>query len=94
VRAVLNDTSVTRLVVEQRDRLTRCGCHDLQAPLAAHARQMEGGIRAENDQAENDQAKVVADWVPDLVALVSSCTARLYRRRRAAGKAQDGTDRR
>jgi putative resolvase len=93
VQAVLNDTSVTRLVVEQRDRLTRCGCHDLQALLAAHARQievqMEGGNRAENDQAE-----VVADWVADLVALVSSCTARLYRRRRAAGKAQDGTDRR
>jgi hypothetical protein len=53
VRVVLKDASVTGIVVEQQDRLTRCGCHDLQALLAVQARQMEvqmeGVNRAEND---------------------------------------------
>jgi putative resolvase len=39
--AVLKDTSVTRIVVEQRDRLLRCGFQYLQALLAAQARQIE-----------------------------------------------------
>jgi putative resolvase len=73
VLAVLDGTSVTR-IVEQRDRLPRCGFQYLQALLAAQAPQMEGVTLAEHDN---------VDVVADLVALVYSFTARLYGQRRA-----------
>jgi putative resolvase len=77
--ALLKDTSVTRIVVEHRDRLTRFGFHYLEALLAAQARQIEVVNLAENDK---------EDLVADLVAIVYSFTARLYGQRRAKRKTE------
>ncbi len=72
--ALLKDTSVTRMVVEHRDRLTRFGFPYLEALLQAQRRTI-----AVVDLAENDQEDLVAD----LVAIVYACIARLYGQRRA-----------
>ena len=73
--ALLKDTRVTRIVVEHQDRLTtRCRVHSLEALLQA-----QGRIIAVVNLAADDTEDVIAD----LVALVSSFTARLYGQRRA-----------
>jgi putative resolvase len=72
--ALLRDTSVTRIVVEHRDRLTRFGFHYLEALLQAQGRTIEVVNLAENDQ---------EDLLADLVAIVSSFTARRYSQRQA-----------
>jgi predicted site-specific integrase-resolvase len=72
--ALLQDTSVTRIVVEHRDRLTRVGFPFLEALLPAQGRSIEVVNLAEND---------TEDWIADLVAIVYSFTARLYGQRRA-----------
>jgi len=77
--ALLTDTSVTRIVVEHRDRLTRFGLHYLEALLQAQGRTIEIVNLAENDK---------EDLITDLVALVSSFTARLYGQRRAKRKTE------
>jgi predicted site-specific integrase-resolvase len=68
VLTLRKDTSVRRIVVDQRERLTRCGFHCLQTLLAAHGRHVDVGNLAETDQ---------DDLSADLVARVSSFTARL-----------------
>jgi putative resolvase len=75
--ALLKDTSVTRIVVERRDRLTRFGFHYLEALLQVQGRTVEVVNLAENDQDE---------LIADLVAIVFSVTARLYGQRRAKRK--------
>jgi predicted site-specific integrase-resolvase len=75
--ALLKDTSVTRMVVERRDRLTRFGFHYLEALLQVQGRTIEVVNLAENDQDE---------LIADLVAIVYSVTARLYGQRRAKRK--------
>ena len=75
--ALLKDTSVTRIVVEHRDRLTRFGFHSLEALLQAQGRIIEVVNLAENDK---------EDLIADLVAVVYSFTARLYGQRRATRK--------
>jgi putative resolvase len=72
--ALLKDTSVTRIVVEHRDRLTRFGFHYLETLLQAQGRTIEVVNLAEN---------ATEDLLTDLVAIVSSFTARLYGQRRA-----------
>src|SRR5262249_5910435 len=72
--ALLKDASVTRIVVEHRDRLTRLGFHSLETVLQAHGRTIEVVNLAENDK---------EDVFADLVAIVSSFTAQLYGQRRA-----------
>jgi predicted site-specific integrase-resolvase len=76
---LLKDTTVTRIVVEHRDRLTRFGFHYLQTLLEAQGRQVEVVNLAENDK---------EDLVADLVAIVYSFTARLYGQRRAKRKTE------
>ena len=78
--ALLKDTTVTRIVVEHRDRLTRFGFPDLEALLQAQGRTIEVVNLAEHD---------IQDLIADLVAIVYSFTARLYARRQAPGEAQD-----
>ena len=75
--ALLKDTSVTRMVVERRDRLTRFGFQYLEAVLQGQGRTIEVVNLAENDQDE---------LIADLVAIVYSVTARLYGQRRAKRK--------
>jgi putative resolvase len=75
--ALLKDTSVTRIVVEHRDRLTRFGFQYLEALLQAQGRIIEVVNLAQND---------TEDLIADLVAIVYSFTARLYGQRRAKRK--------
>ena len=77
--ALLKDTSVTRIVLEHRDRLTRFGFHYLEALLQAQGRTIEVVNLAENDK---------EDLITDLVAIVYSFTARLYGQRRAKRKTE------
>jgi putative resolvase len=77
--ALLKDTSITLLVVEHRDRLTRFGFHYIETLLETQGR----GIEVVN-VAENDTEELLAD----LVAIVSSFTARLYGQRRAKRKTE------
>jgi len=77
--ALLKDTSETRIVVEHRDRLTRFGFHYLETLLQAQGRASEVVNLAEND---------TEDLITDLVAIVSSFTARLYSQRLAKRKTE------
>jgi putative resolvase len=72
--SLLKDTSITGMVVEYRDRLTRFGFHYLETLLETQGRTM-----AVVKVAENDQENLMAD----LVAIVYAFTARLYGQRRA-----------
>lgn len=76
---LLKDTSVTCIVVEHRDRLTRFGFHYLEALLEAQGRRVEVVNLAENDK---------EDMLADLVAIVYAFTARLYGQRQAKRKAE------
>lgn len=76
---LLKDTSITLIVVEYRDRLTRFGFHYLETLLQAQGRMIEVVNVAENDK---------EDLIADLVAIVYSFTARLYGQRRARRKTE------
>lgn len=76
---LLKDTSITRIVVEHRDRLTRFGYHSIETLLQAQGRTVEVVNLAENDK---------EDLITDLVAIVYSFTARLYGQRRAKRKTE------
>ena len=69
---LLKDTSITLIVVEYRDRLTRFGFHYLETLLQAQGRMIEVVNVAENDK---------EDLIADMVAIVYSFTARLYGQR-------------
>ncbi len=77
--SLLKDTSITRIVVEHKDRLTRFGFHYLETLLETTGRRIEVVNVAENDK---------EDLIADLVAIVSSLTARLYGPRRAKRKTE------
>jgi putative resolvase len=77
--SLLKDTSITRIVVEHRDRLTRFGFHYLETLLETQGRSIEVVNVAENDK---------EDLIADLVAIVYSFTARLYGQRRAKRKTE------
>lgn len=77
--ALLKDTSITRIVVEHRDRLTRFGFQYLETLLEAQGRTVEVVNVAENEK---------EDLIADLVAIVYSFTARLYGQRRAKRKTE------
>jgi putative resolvase len=79
LRALPKDTSVTRIVVEIRDRLTRFGFHYLEVLLQVQGRTIEVVNLAENDK---------EDLIADLVAIVSSLTAWLHGQRRARRKTE------
>jgi putative resolvase len=77
--SLLRDTSITLLVVEHRDRLTRFGFHYIETLLETQGRKIEVVNAAENNK---------EDLIADLVAIVSSFTARLYGQRRAKRKTE------
>src|SRR5262245_50691083 len=77
--ALLKDTSITRIVVEHQDRLTRFGFHYLETVLEAQERIIEVVNLAENDK---------EDFIADLAAIIYSFTARLYGQRRAKHKTE------
>ncbi len=77
--SLLKDTSITLLVVEHRDRLTRFGFHYIETLLETQGRKIEVVNIAENDK---------EDLIADLVAIIYSFTARLYGQRRAKRKTE------
>jgi len=77
--ALLKDQQATRIVVEHKDRLTRFGFRYLDILLDTQGRTIEVVNMTENDK---------EDLIADLVAIVSSFTARLYGQRRAKRKTE------
>lgn len=71
---LLKDTSMTRLVVEHRDRLTRFGFHDIEVLFSVQGRVMEVV-----NPAENDKEALLAD----LASMIYAFGARRYGQRRA-----------
>lgn len=72
--SLLKDTSITRVVVEHRDRLTRFGFHYIDALFSVQGRVIEVVNPAENDKEE---------LLADLASIIYSFCARLYGQRRA-----------
>lgn len=72
--ALLQDPTITRIVVEHKDRLTLFGFRYLETLLELAERHIEVVNLAENDR---------EDLLADLVSIVYSFAARLYGQRRA-----------
>jgi putative resolvase len=75
--ALLEDQSITLIVVEHKDRLTRFGYRYLDTLLKGQGRILEVVNEAENE---------TEDLMADLTSILYSFTARLYGRRRAKRK--------
>jgi predicted site-specific integrase-resolvase len=76
--ALLRDPSVTRIVVEHRDRFCRFGSEYVQAALAAHGREL----------VVVDTAEVDDDLVRDMTEILTSMCARLCGKRAADNRAK------
>ena len=76
---LLNDPSVTLIVVEHKDRLTRFGFHYIEQLLKMQNRRIEVINQAENGK---------EDLVQDFVSIVTSFCARLYGQRRSKHKTE------
>jgi putative resolvase len=77
--ALLSDPSITRIVVEHKDRATRFGFRYLETLLAQQGRTIEVVNLAEGVQ---------EDLLSDLTAIIYSFCARLYGQRRAKRKTE------
>jgi predicted site-specific integrase-resolvase len=77
--SLLRDTSITRVVVEHRDRLTRFGFHYIDTLFSVQGRVIEVVNPAENDKEE---------LLADLASIIYSFCARLYGQRRAKRKTE------
>jgi putative resolvase len=76
---LLTDPSITLIVVEHKDRLTRFGFNYLEKLLAMQGRKIEVINLAENGK---------EDLVQDFVSIVTSFCARLYGQRRSKRKTE------
>jgi putative resolvase len=77
--SILKDTTITRVVVEHRDRLTRFGFHYIDALFSVQGRVVEVVNPAQNDTEE---------LLADLTSIIYSFCARLYGQRRAKRKTE------
>ncbi|HLW01851.1 MAG TPA: IS607 family transposase [Ktedonobacterales bacterium] len=77
--ALLEDQSITLMVVEHKDRLTRFGFRYLDTLLRGQGRALEVVNEAENE---------TEDLVADLTSIIYSFCARLYGQRRAKRKTE------
>ncbi len=77
--SLLTDTSITRVVVEHRDRLTRFGFHYIDALFTVQGCTIEVVNPAQNDTEE---------LLADLTSIIYSFCARLYGQRRAKHKTE------
>jgi len=75
---LLADSTVTRIVVEHRDRLARFGVEYIEAALQAQGRALI--------VAEMGEQKL--DLVQDFIDVVTSMCARIYGRRAASNRAK------
>lgn len=78
VRRLLADPRVSVVVVEHRDRLGRMNIELVEAALAAAGRRL----------VVLDEGEVTGDLVRDMVEVLTSFCARLYRRRSARNRAE------
>ena len=76
---LLKDTSITRIVVEHKDRLTRFGFNYIETLFEIAGRTIEVVNVAENDK---------EDLLADLSSVIYSFCARLYGQRRAKRKTE------
>ena len=76
---LLEDQTITLIVVEHKDRLTRFGFRYLDTLLKSQGRSIEVVNQVENDQ---------EDLMADLTAILYSFTARLSGQRRAKHKTE------
>lgn len=79
---LLNDPSVTCIVVEHRDRLSRFGFEYISAALQAAGREI----------VVLESAEVEDDLVRDMIEVLTSFCARLYGKRGARRRAAKGVD--
>jgi len=77
--SLLRDSSITLLVVEHKDRLTRFGFRYIETFLELQGRKIEVVNVAENDK---------EDLLHDLASIVYSVCAQLYGQRRAKRKTE------
>lgn len=77
--SLLKDTSITRVVIEHRDRLTRFGFSYIDTLFSVQGRVVEVVNPAENDKEE---------LLADLASITYSFCARLYGQRRAKRKTE------
>jgi putative resolvase len=77
--ALLEDQSISRIVVEHKDRLTRFGFRYLETLLDGQGRTIEVVNQAENS---------TEDLLADLTSIIYSFCARLYGQRRAKRKTE------
>jgi len=77
--ALLEDQTITRVVVEHKDRFTRFGFRALETLLNSQGRALEVVNEASNGQ---------EDLLADLTAILYLFTARLYGQRRAKRKTE------
>lgn len=77
--ALLEDQTITHIVVEHKDRLTRFGFRYIETLLRGQGRQIEVVNHAENG---------TEDLIQDLTSIVYSFCARLYGQRRAKRKTE------
>jgi predicted site-specific integrase-resolvase len=76
--ALLRDPSVTRIIVEHRDRFARFAVEYIEASLSAQGRRL----------VVVDPAEVDDDLVRDMTEILTSFCARLYGKRAAVNKAR------
>ncbi len=77
--ALLADPTVTMIVVEHKDRLTRFGFRYIETLLAVQGRSIE---------VVNVTANPIEDIIADFVSILYSFTAKLYGQRRAKRKTE------
>ncbi len=77
--ALLADKEISLIVVEHRDRATRFGFHYLETLLESEGRRIEVINESDDDKEELMQ---------DLIAIITSFTARYYGQRRARRKTE------
>ena len=89
---VLADTSITTIVIEHRDRLTRFGYHYIETLLTAQGRHIEVVNLADNSKDFGVSAGCLPgandELMEDLVSIVYSFSARMYGQRRAKRKTE------
>lgn len=76
---LISDPTITRIVVERKDRLTRFGFNYIEQLFKLQGRQIEVVNLADNGK---------EDLVEDLVAIIYSFCARLYGQRRSKRKTE------
>ena len=77
--ALLEDTTISLIVVEHKDRLTRFGFRSIETLLQGQGRQIEVVNQVDNE---------TEDVLADLTSIIYSLCARLYGQRRAKCKTE------